>query len=1632
MVKFSCTVGARASVACVLLCGLLLFPSGGWSQAVPQLDPPVIAKNFTAISPGVSTPPDTNGAVGPNHLLLATNGTVRVQDRSGNVLSSITLLAFWMDLGVVDAFDPRSYYDPHSGRFIMITCGDRRSASSAMLLAVSETNDPTGNWHRWVLDADAANINWVDFGNLGFTQNEITFTSNLFRNSNDDFGGVQFWRINKASALDGGGLTMETFKITNAGGTLVPVTTFDAGVSRQYVIRTGTSNLFSQGRIQLFTLDGDLGSSVLTALPYAALGAPWSSLPPSVPQLGSTSRIVTNDDRTLSAVYRDGRVWACHNGGLPAVGATRAGAIWWEVDPATGQAVQQGILQDAAANRSFYYPSIVVNDQGLMMLGCSGSSPTEYVGGYYAWRNPDSPLGELEGYQRYRTGLGPYVGTRWGDYSGIYPDPINGSSVWVLQQYADLSNRWGIQWAQLTVSENNDPDPIDTDGDGLDDADEAIRGTDPLRADTDGDGLNDGNEVSRATNPLKADTDSDGLSDGNEIGLNTNPLRADTDADGMPDGTEVNGGTDPVDITDFASEVYVDGASGSDTTGFGTRLKPWATVAHGVASVVGNVANTISIKVAVGVYTTLDAAGGPLELDSYEHLLGGYEATGWTRNVVSYPTVLDASVALNGNPAANVVILDGIVNAQLDGFTVTGAFSPEDGAANGAGILGIGLDSTTSIKNCRVKNNTSGLNGSGGILLIDARPVITSSMIVENSTDGSGGGISVLGQSRPVISRCTIAGNVGIGGGIDISEGATAVIANCIISGNSAGALAGGGIQLNGGGGTIVSNTTIGHNSADTNGGGIAIYSGTTLLVNCIFAGNRNFAVADYTNGSGLVLENGLFDGNPEGDYYRHNGGSPIIRNGAAAINSNVAGAIGNITGAAHFSMYGGTWTAAATYSSATQRTTLTNANAGFTPGALKGGLVALSADGTDQFLILSNTATTLEILGDYRSWIATGDAYLIADYHLGTASAAIDAGVNTSASADGGVTVDLDGIARGFDGDGLGSAQADGSDYDIGAFESDTPVLDSVTVISPNGGELMTRGTQYALTWSTTGNLGATVKIAIRRGTSSTVIASSTANDGSFNWTVPLTYVLATNYLLEISSVAFPTVLDQSNAPFTIQSAPVPEGTITVLGPNGGETVTVGTVLPITWSSTGEVGSTVNINARRGSSTTVIATGTSNDGAFNWSLPLNYATGTDYRIEISSVTTPSILDTSNSTFTIQTASGTITVLSPNGGEIITLGAFQPIAWASTGNVGGNVKIVAHRGTSSSDIIASTPNDGLFEWTVPLDYPLGTDFVVEISSIAYPSILDTSDTIFTVRAADPVINSVTVTSPNGGETLLRGSISPITWASTGTIGSTVKIMVRRGTSAATISASTANDGHLDWSIPMYPLASNYVIEVSSILDPTIKDVSDANFSLIDALPPTGTITVTAPNGGESYLQGDTVPIAWSSAGAVGSNVEILAHGGGQTLVVHASTSNDGAYNWLVPVAQVTGTDYTIEIRSLPNTAIKDSSNAVFTIAPIAPPNAITVVYPNGGETLARGQTINITWNSTGTVGANVKIIARKGTSSGTIAGTTPNDGTYTWTVPLTYPLGSGMTIEISSTTTPSILDACDASFTVSP
>lgn len=621
------------------------------------------------------------------------------------------------------------------------------------------------------------------------------------------------------------------------------------------------------------------------------------------------------------------------------------------------------------------------------------------------------------------------------------------------------------------------------------------------------------------------------------VTLSTVTPLSDTDSDGIPDVTEAGAATNPLDPQSFDPVVYVDGKSGDDVTGLGTRAHPWATPAHAITAIQGSAARILTIRVAQGTYAKLNKDGGPLRLESYESLLGGYEAAGWTRDTRAFESVLDASTAVNGGPAGNVVVLDGVVGAVLDGFTVTGADSSSSANPGGAGILCMDLDSSSTIANCRITYNFSNANGSGGILLIDASPSILQCTVAGNATAGAGGGIGITGNSAPDISKSTISGNDATSGaGIYAGDTADLALVNCVLSGNNS-TLDGGGLYLDGAS-AVVANCTVAHNAAAAQGGGgVRVLSGANLLVNCILAGNAHLAVSTLSDATAPRLEHCLFNANGEGIYYSFNTGSPVTLTEAAAVNGQVPGAKSNAQGNTDFNMMPtGTWTATPVYNATTRRTKLTDATAAFAPGALRGSFVALSQDSILQALVLDNTATTLEVLEDYSAIVRSGSTYRIVSYHLGTRSAAVDRGRDTSGPADGAVVLDFDGFSRGADGDGNGAATSDGSDYDIGAFERGMAApAGRITVLAPNGGETLVSGESWTLRWAFTGTAGDTVNIVAWKGSTSRVIAIGTRNDGSFIWPVPLNYLPGPDYRIEISSVSVPAIRDTSDSTFAI-----------------------------------------------------------------------------------------------------------------------------------------------------------------------------------------------------------------------------------------------------------------------------------------------------------------------------------------------------------------------------------------------------------------------------------------------------------------------------------------------------------------
>ncbi|MFZ3169518.1 MAG: Ser-Thr-rich GPI-anchored membrane family protein, partial [Candidatus Methanoperedens sp.] len=243
--------------------------------------------------------------------------------------------------------------------------------------------------------------------------------------------------------------------------------------------------------------------------------------------------------------------------------------------------------------------------------------------------------------------------------------------------------------------------------------------------------------------------------------------------------------------------------------------------------------------------------------------------------------------------------------------------------------------------------------------------------------------------------------------------------------------------------------------------------------------------------------------------------------------------------------------------------------------------------------------------------------------------------------------------------------------------------------------------------------------------------------------------------------------------------------------------------------------------------------------------------------------------------------------------------------------------------------VASTLNDGSHPWLIPGTQAPGTDYQVRITSTANVSIRDTSDNNFTIP-----VPSITVATPNGGENWTRGTTQTIRWNSTESPGTYVKIeLLKLGVANKVIIASTLNDGSNPWLIPaIQALGADYKIKITSTANVSNNDTSDNNFSIVAPK-----ITVTSPNGGETWIRGKAYPITWNYTGNPGTYVKIeLLKNGVVNRIILASTPNDKSQTWTIPTTQTPGADYKIRITSTTNLAYNDTSDGNFNISATTP------------------------------------------------------------------------------------------------
>ena len=572
-----------------------------------------------------------------------------------------------------------------------------------------------------------------------------------------------------------------------------------------------------------------------------------------------------------------------------------------------------------------------------------------------------------------------------------------------------------------------------------------------------------------------------------------------------------------------------------------------------------------------------------------------------------------------------------------------------------------------------------------------------------------------------------------------------------------------------------------------------------------------------------------------------------------------------------------------------------------------------------------------------------------------------------------------------------------------VGTNNGTNPGNVTMVVTSPKNGDTLKVASTTTIQWSS--NSTSTVKIEFSTDDGATwiVLADNVVNNGAYLW-YPIPNLPTSQGMIRITTDD-KAASSVSSGFFNVFNTGAK--TLALSKPNGGEVLYVNESFRVEWVSNGITSIKIEFSLNNGTTwNPIILTYPADSSYYVWN-PIPNSPSTQCLLRITDVSDPTVTDKSKSVFSIASPQ-TIQVLSPNGGEKWNANSSQPITWYSSQVNNVKIEYTIDNGYTWSTIINSTPSVGYFLWSALPNVP-STNARIRISdaSDGYPS--DASDSVFTI-SPQPALKII---SPDGGENWMSGSSQTIRWNALGksivggggkslhkiknspyfplTIANIkIEYTTNNGSSWFSIVQSTSNNGSYLWSPVPSQNSSLCRVKISDADLGVPFAISDSTFVIYNNIP--RDITVKSPNGGEIWQAGTTQEIKWGSTGVTAVNIDYTTNNGVDWNAVVSNIPSTGYYSW-TQIPNTPSTNCRIRITDAVNGFPVNQSTTTFTIAP---PPEITVMSPNGGETLQAGSNTNITWTSTNVANVKIEFTTNNGANWSLIIASTPSIGQYVW------------------------------------
>ena len=471
--------------------------------------------NFDGIGYTQAVPPDPVGDVGTNHYIEMVNSRFQIFDKQGTSLAGpFNINSLWVNAGVGNLCrnnnngDPYVVYDHLADRWLMsqfAVPNGFATPPTAECIAISQTSDPVnGGWYLYEFVFNFGH----DYPKIGL------WPDGYYMSSQQGYSGGSLNAVvfDRANMLNGNPATFQAF--TSGSPALIWLPGDLDGPAPP----PGTPNIYARhvdgdlwggaDRVDLmaFTVDwGDPTNSSFTALPSLATAAFDSDLCNGtnlfnncVPQPTGGVLLESLTNWAMGPLqYRDFGDYATlvFNHTVDVDGADHAGVRWYELrNEGAGWFIrQQATHSPDAGNPGFaddphrFMGSTAMDKAGNMALGYSISDGnTIFPGVAYAGRLATDPLGLMpqgappNGEFVLVNGQDSQIlnGTRWGDYSAMRVDPVDGCTFWYVNQYITnnplvgqpTGGAWGTRigafrfpscnQVDLRITKTDAPDPV--------------------------------------------------------------------------------------------------------------------------------------------------------------------------------------------------------------------------------------------------------------------------------------------------------------------------------------------------------------------------------------------------------------------------------------------------------------------------------------------------------------------------------------------------------------------------------------------------------------------------------------------------------------------------------------------------------------------------------------------------------------------------------------------------------------------------------------------------------------------------------------------------------------------------------------------------------------------------------------------------------------------------------------------------------------------------------------------------------------------------------------------------------------------------------------------------------------------